>query len=68
MLLLECVVFVVVINTKEYTKYFVNGGHDLKSVQQCFITPRQEARKKVKPRNTKNLIVFSTSFNPHGQM
>ena len=49
----------------EYTKYKY-----LKSVQQCFNnvgkTSRQEARKKVKPRNAKSLIVFSTSFNPHG--
>lgn len=26
---------------------------------------RQEARKNVKPRNAKNFIAFSTSFNPH---
>ena len=54
----------------EYTTYLVNRGHDLKSVQQCFNnvgkTSRQEAWKKVKPRNAKNLIVFSTSFDPHG--
>ena len=40
----------------EYTKYLVNRGHDLKSVQQCFNnvgkTSRQEARKKVKPSKT----------------
>ena len=53
-------------HTKEYTKYSVNSGYDLRSVQQCFKTPRREARKNVKPRNTKNLIVYSTSFNPHG--
>ena len=29
-------------------------------------TSRQEARKKMEPRNAENLIVFSTSFNPHG--
>ena len=55
--------------SKEYTKYLVNRGHDLKSLDQCFNvgkTSRQEARKKVKPRNAENLIVFSTSFNPHG--
>ena len=55
---------------KEYTKYLVNKGQYLKSVQQCFNyvfgTSRQEAPKKIKSRNAKNLIVSSTSFNPHG--
>ena len=55
----------------EYTKYLVNRRQDLKSVQQCFNnvfgTSRQETPKKMKPRNAKNLIVFSTSFNPHGR-
>ena len=54
----------------EYTKYLVNRGLDLKSLQQCFNNvgkiSGQEARKKVKPKNAKTLIVFSTSFNPHG--
>ena len=54
----------------EYTKYLVNRGQDLKSVQQCFNnvfgTSRQETPKKMKSRNSKNLIVFSASFNPHG--
>ena len=40
----------------EYTKYFVNRGHNLKSVQQCFNTvgktSQQEAQKKVKPSKT----------------
>ena len=56
--------------SKEYTKYLVNRGHDLNSVQQCFHnvgkTSRQEVRKKVKPRNAENLIVFSRLFNLHG--
>ena len=54
--------------SKDYTKFLVNRGHDLKSVQQGFnnisTTSQQEARKKLKPRNAKDLIVFSTSFNP----
>ena len=54
---------------KEHTKYLVNRGHNLKSVQQCFNnvgeTLRQEARKKVKPGNAKNLIIFSISFNSY---
>ena len=48
----------------------VNREHDLKSLQQCFNNvgkiSGQEARKKVKPKNAKTLIVFSTSFNPRG--
>ena len=40
----------------EYTKYFVNRGHDLKLIQQCFNnvgkTSQQEAQKKVKPSKT----------------
>ena len=55
---------------KEYTKYLTNSRHGLNSVHQSFSkigkSSRQEAWKKVKPRNTKNLIVFSTSFNLHG--
>ena len=58
-----------IIKSKEYTKNLVNREHDFKSVQQCFNNvgkiSRQEAWKKVKPRNVKKLIVFSTSFNSH---
>ena len=57
-------------NSTEYTKYLANRGQDLKSVQKCFNnvfgTSRQETPNKMKPRNLKNLIVFSASFNPHG--
>ena len=56
--------------SKEYTKYLVNMEHDLTSIHQCFNnvgkTSRQEAQKKIKLRNAENLIVFSTSFHPHG--
>ena len=41
--------------SKEYSKYFVSRGYDLKLVQQCFNNvgpiPQQEAQKKVIPRN-----------------
>ena len=44
--------------------------HDLKLVQQCLNnvdkTSRQEAQKKVKPRNAENVKAFSTLCNPHG--
>ena len=48
------------LNQKNTPKHFVNRGRDLKSVDPCFSnfgkTSRQEERKKVKPRNTKNLF------------
>ena len=35
-------------HSEKYTKYSVNSGHDLRSVEQCFKTPRQEAQEKSK--------------------
>ena len=56
--------------SEEYAKYLVNRGHDLKSVRKCFNDigniSRANARKKVTSRNEKSLVVFSTSYNPHG--
>ena len=60
---------IIQLSPKNTLNTWLNRGHDLKSLDQCFNvgkTSRQEARKKVKPRNAENLIVFSTSFNPHG--
>lgn len=51
---------IIQLNQKNTPKHFVNRGRDLKPVEPCFSnfgkTSRQEERKKVKPRNTKNLF------------
>ena len=54
----------------EYTSYLTARGHDQQSVKSTFnklsTIPRNDARKSAGKKNPKDLIVFSTSYNPRG--